>query len=200
MTSSMKTLAVVVAAALLVALPAGADVKKGVAAWSRGDYPAAVREWQPLADQGDADARFNLAQAYYLGRGVAQDRAKAEALYQKAAAQGHVQAASFLGLMLFQDGERRRAMPYLLKASDYGDARAQYVVGLAYFNADLAPKDWVRAYALVSLSKQAGLPQAADALAKMDTVVPLEQRQQGLALADKLANEAKAKREGAAPR
>jgi TPR repeat protein len=79
-------------------------------------------------------------------------------------------------------------MPYLKSASDHGDARAQYVVGLAYFNGDLMPKDWVRAYALVSLANSAGLPQAATALAKMDTVVPLEQRKQGLALAAKLAS------------
>ena len=40
------------AAALLAALaaaPALADVKAGVDAWSRGDYAAAVREWEAPA-------------------------------------------------------------------------------------------------------------------------------------------------------
>jgi TPR repeat protein len=188
MAHSMKLRTLVAATALLAAVAANADVKKGIAAWQHGDYPAAVHEWQPLADKGDPDAQFNLGQAYKVGHGVPKDPDKALALFKKAAAKGHVLAASFAGLMLFERGERVAAMPYLKSASDHGDARAQYVVGLAYFNGDLMPKDWVRAYALVSLANSAGLPQAATALAKMDTVVPLEQRKQGLALAAKLAS------------
>lgn len=83
-----------------------ADVKDGVDAWSRGDYTAAVREWKEPAAKGDPDAQFNLAQAYKLGRGVKQDTAKAESLYEQAAAQGHLQAADNYGLMLFQRGDR----------------------------------------------------------------------------------------------
>ena len=58
------------AAALLAAfaaVPALADVKAGVDAWSRGDYAAAVREWEAPAAAGDPDAMFNLGQAYRLG-------------------------------------------------------------------------------------------------------------------------------------
>ena len=64
-------------AALLAAdRPRWADVKAGVEAWSRGDYAAAVHEWQGPAAAGDPDAMFNLAQAYRLGRGVPQDSAQ----------------------------------------------------------------------------------------------------------------------------
>ena len=42
----------------------------GVDAWTRGDFPAAVKEWQAGAARGDADAQFNLGQAYKLGKGV----------------------------------------------------------------------------------------------------------------------------------
>ena len=59
---------------------AGADTKAGVEAWTRGDYPAAVREWEAQSAKGDADAIFNLGQAYKLGKGVPQDLARAEAL------------------------------------------------------------------------------------------------------------------------
>lgn len=77
------------AAALLAAgTPALADVKDGVDAWSRGDYAKAVTTWQKDAARGDVDAQYNLAQAYRLGRGVAPDMAKAEALYAQAAAGG----------------------------------------------------------------------------------------------------------------
>src|SRR3546814_13505721 len=66
-------LALPLAAATLAPAPALADVKSGVEAWQRGDYQAAVAEWRPLAIAGDADAQFNLGQAYKLGRGVARD-------------------------------------------------------------------------------------------------------------------------------
>ena len=71
--------ALLAGALLAVALagPAAADVKAGVDAWAQGDYDKAVREWQPLADAGDADAQFNLGQAYKLGKGVPTDLAAA---------------------------------------------------------------------------------------------------------------------------
>lgn len=181
-------------AALVATNPALADVKTGVDAWSRGDYAAAIREWKGPADKGDSDAQFNLGQAYKLGRGVPQDLAKAEALFAKAAAQGHMQASDNYGLLLFQRGERAKAMPYITAAAGRGDARAQYLLGLAHFNGENAPKDWVRAYALVSLAQRAGLPQAVPALAQMDQHIPLEQRQQSVTLASTLAAEAIATR------
>jgi uncharacterized protein len=110
-----------IAATLLIAVPAWADVKAGVDAWSRGDYPRAVAQWKGPAERGDADAQFNLGQAYKLGRGVPVDLARAEELFGKAAAKGHFQAADNYGLLLFQRGEHVRAMPYIKAASDRGD-------------------------------------------------------------------------------
>ncbi len=37
---------------LLCGVPAIADVKDGVDAWSRGDYPAAIKQWQSARRQG----------------------------------------------------------------------------------------------------------------------------------------------------
>ena len=61
-----------------LSVPARADVKAGVDAWQAGDYRTAVDEWRPLAIAGDADAQFNLGQAYKLGRGVPADLAQAQ--------------------------------------------------------------------------------------------------------------------------
>jgi hypothetical protein len=178
----------------LAATPAIADVKAGVDAWSRGDFPAAVTAWQGPAAQGDADAQFNLGQAYRLGRGVKADMAKAEELFGKAAAQGHIHASDYYGLLLFQRGERAKALPYITAAADRGEPRAQYLLGIANFNGDNVPKDWVRAYALVSLAQQAGLPQAISALSQMDQHIPLEQRQKSVTLAQELSSQAEATR------
>lgn len=176
--------------AMICALPALADVKDGVDAWSRGDFPAAIRQWQGAAEKGDPDAQFNLAQAYKLGRGVTQDLAKAEQLFARAAAKGHLQAADNLGLLMFQRGERAGAMPYIKAASGRGDPRAHYVLGLAHFNGDGVAKNWERAYALVSLAQQAGLPQATSALSQMDQYIPLPSRQRSVSLAATIASEA----------
>ncbi|TMM48686.1 SPOR domain-containing protein [Qipengyuania marisflavi] len=174
--------------------PAAADVEAGVNAWTSGDYAAAVREWATPAAQGDPDAQFNMAQAYRLGRGVEADPRQAEALYAKAAAQGHIKAADNYGLLLFQNGERERAIPYIEGAASRGDPRAQYILGIAHFNGDLAAKDWPRAYALLTLANGAGLPQARAALTQMDEYIPLSERQSAQTLAAALKAEAEASR------
>ena len=194
MTGRQKHFMALAGIGLLLSAPAFADVKAGVDAWTRGDFAAAVGQWQGPADSGDADAMFNLAQAYKLGRGVKQDLAKAEELFGKAAERGHIQAADNYGLLLFQRGERAKALPYLMAASDRGDPRAEYLLGIAYFNGDNVAKNWVRAYALMSLAQQAGLSQAGDALAQMDQHIPLDQRQQSVALAQELSQQAAATR------
>jgi TPR repeat protein len=183
--SSRKYLAASAAAALLL-LGGGAafaDVKAGVDLWQAGNFPAAVKEWRALADKGDADAQFNLGQAYKLGRGVPADLGTAQSWYERAAANGHEQAQANLGLILFQKGERAKAMPWIRKAADGGDPRAQYVLGTALFNGDLVTKDWPRAYALMQLAAAQGLPPAVTNLQQMDQHIPLAERQKGLALA-----------------
>lgn len=166
-----------------LAAPATADVKAGVDAWQAGNYAAAVKEWRPLADRGDADAQFNMAQAYRFGRGALPDMRIAQSWYEKAAQQGHEEAQVNLGLILYQNGDRTASLPWIKKASDRGDPRAQYVLGTALFNGDLAGKDWPRAYALMTRAAASGLPPAASSLAEMDRYIPLPEREKGLALA-----------------
>lgn len=180
--------------AATVAAPASADVKAGVDAWTAGDFATAVRQWSGPAAKGDADAQFNMAQAYRLGRGVETDLAQAEALYARAAAQGHVKAADNYGLLLFQRGAREEAMPYIDAAAMRGDPRAQYILGIAHFNGDMVAKDWPRAYALLTLANSAGLPQARGALTQMDEYIPMEERQVAQSLAAQLKADAEAER------
>ena len=186
--------AIAAACGVILSAPAQADTKAGVDAWTRGDFPTAVREWQASVAKGDADAMFNLGQAYKLGKGVPQDLAKAEELFGRAAALGHLQASDNYALLLFQRGEKARALPYIRAAADRGDPRAQYLLGIAHFNGDLVPKDWPRAYALLSLARQQGLPQAGPALQQMDEYIPLAERQQGVAMAGELQAQADATR------
>ena len=174
------------AAVLLAAAPASADVKSGVDRWMRGDYAGAIAEWRPLADRGDADAQFNLGQAYKLGRGVTANSALAQSWYEKAAKQGHEQAQVNVGLLLYNGGRRQEAMPWIRKAADLGDPRAQYILGTELFNGDLVGKDWPRAYALMLKAADGGVPPAADNLKAMERFIPAEQRRQGALLAQNM--------------
>jgi cell division septation protein DedD len=183
---SSRSLFLACAAALLAAAPAAADVKSGVDRWMRGDYAGAVAEWRPLADRGDADAQFNLGQAYKLGRGVTANPGIAQSWYEKAARQGHEQAQVNVGLLLYNGGRRQEAMPWIRKAADLGDPRAQYILGTELFNGDLVAKDWVRAYALMLKAADGGVPPAAENLKAMERFVPADQRRQGAALAQNM--------------
>jgi cell division septation protein DedD len=163
------------------------DVKAGVDAWAKGDYPRAITEWRPLAVAGDADAQFNLAQAYKLGRGVPLDPALAESWFRKAALQGHVQAADNYGLALFQAGKKTDALPWLQKSVAHGEPRAQLVLGTMLFNGDAVPRDFPRAYALMTRASASGLQSASQALAQMDQYISPTDRERGTALAQQYA-------------
>jgi hypothetical protein len=82
------------------------------------------------AEQGYADAQFNLGLMYINGEGVPQDISHAVELFQKAAEQGHVDAQNNLGAMYFT-GEgvarnEKKAIEWFEKAAAQGneDARA----------------------------------------------------------------------------
>jgi TPR repeat protein len=79
-------------------VPAWADYQAGMDAYNRGNFATALREWQPLAEQGDARAQFSFGLLYENGDGVPRDYTKARQWYEKAAAQGDVKAQLYLGL------------------------------------------------------------------------------------------------------
>ena len=60
-----------------------ADYQKGFSAFTSGDYASALREWIPLAEQGNADAQYNLGLMYDYGDGVPQDYKEAVRLYRE---------------------------------------------------------------------------------------------------------------------
>jgi cell division septation protein DedD len=171
-----------IAAPATKSVAATATVKDGVDQWEAGQAQQAVSIWRPLALAGDPDAQFNLGQAYKLGRGVPADLNQAEAWYRRAAKQGHLQAEDNLGLVLFTANRRDEAMPYITRSAARGEPRAQYVLGTAMFNGDLAAQDWPRAYALTKRASDAGLGIASARLAQLDSLIPLDQRQAGLAM------------------
>lgn len=174
-------------ASLAIAVPTLAEAPKtvadGIDAWAHADYATAVAIWRPLAEKGDADAQFNLAQAYRLGRGVPVDLPAAQSWLGKAAVAGHLDAQTTLGLLLFDGGSRDVAIQWLRKAAERGEPRAMLVYGTALFTGEGVPRDPALAYAYVSRAAAKGLEPAKSTLAQMDKVIPSEARRRGSAIA-----------------
>jgi cell division septation protein DedD len=166
-----------------------AAVKAGVDAYNRGDYAGAMQAWRPAAEKGDPDAQYNVGQIYKLGRGVPVDMVEAEKWYRLAALQGHDLGEANYGMMLFENGKREAAVPWLERAVAHGEPRAQYLLGVMLFNGDGVAKNWVRAYALMLRASAGGLDAATRTLAQMDQHIPAADRQQAQALAQRYAKE-----------
>lgn len=178
-----------IGAMLVLASPAHAfSVRAGVEAWQKGDHAAAIAIWGPLAAKGDADAAFNLGQAYRLGKGTPIDLKRAQTLLEQAARQGHVDAATTLGILLFQNGDRTAAMRWLRTAAEAGEPRAMLIYGTALYNGDGVAADPVTAYAFISRAAAQGLEPAKATLADLDATLPIEQRRKGVAAAQAMVS------------
>ncbi len=187
--SAKYLVAAILAVSIAAPLPAQ-SVKAGIEAWQRADYSGAIAIWRTLAEAGDADAQFNLGQAYRLGRGVPLDLSVAKIWFERAARSGHVDAETTLGLLTFQNGDRAAGLKWLKAAADQGEPRALLVYGTALFNGDGVPQDRVLAYAYVSRAAAQGLEPAQQTLAQLNQLIPVADRQKAVALAQAKAKQA----------
>jgi len=98
------------------------------------------------AEQGDAEAQYNLGYAYHFGKGVSLDLGNALKWYRKSAAQGFAKAQNALG-EAYRDGTGFpktngglptknwvEAVKWWRKAADQGNITAQYNLGNAYIS------------------------------------------------------------------
>ncbi len=74
------------------------EFNDGIFAAEVGDYKTAVAKWEPLAENGDADAQFNMALIYHKGLGVDPDEALAVGWYHRAANSGNPHAQEYLSV------------------------------------------------------------------------------------------------------
>ena len=96
----MKSIWIQAPVALVLLLNAAAqDFDDGLKAYEDRDYATALKNWQPLAEKGNAMAQFNLALLYFDGKGVPQDFERAAQWFERAADQGYTRAQRNLGEM-----------------------------------------------------------------------------------------------------
>ena len=149
----MRTLIIipVLLFSLFVGVPSySADFNKGLTAAQSGDFATALKEWKPLAGQGDADAQYNLGLMYLNGWGVPQDDKEAVYWYKLAAEQGDAKAQYNLGVM-YDVGEGvpqddKEAVRWYTLAAEQEHAKAQYNLGVMYALGEGVIKDYVYAH------------------------------------------------------
>ena len=129
---------------LLFSLPAYAQSDEGKAAFAKHDYKAALLNWQPRAEQGDASAQYGLGRLYFFGLGVQPDFEQGVTWFRKAADQNDPYAQRSLGLVYLRghddvapDPEQAnvcflKAVDGFTKSAEGGDATAEYSLGKAW--------------------------------------------------------------------
>ncbi len=104
-----------------------------------------VSKYIKAAEQGDADAQFNLGVMYDKGQEVAQDYSQAADWYRKAAEQGNANAQYNLGVMYLNGQgvpkDDSQAANWFRKAAEQGSANSQYNLGYMYRNGQGVPQD-----------------------------------------------------------
>jgi TPR repeat protein len=95
-----------------------------------------IDEFSSMAKQGQVEAQFTLAEAYYFGKGTGKNLKQAFFWYEKAAQQGHLKAQRALGTMSeLGEGtakEPQKAAYWYQKSAEQGLARAQTNLGILY--------------------------------------------------------------------
>ena len=172
---------------------AQADFADAEAAFARGDYDTALKEFKSIAEQGDALAQNKLAGMYYSGYGVPHDYKEAEKRYRKAAEQGYANAQLNLGFM-YQQGQGvpqdyEEAVKWYRKAAEQGGAYGQLNLGMLYRDGQGVPQDYVLAYMWFNLAAAQG---NAFAISDRDTAAE-EMTSDQIAEAQRLAREWKPK-------
>src|SRR3979490_3132298 len=89
----------VIAAVVFAGAALAEPFEEGALAYQRGDYPAALALWAPLAGGGHERAGFRLALMYDSGIGVTRDNAEAAKWFRRSAAQGAADAQFYVGLI-----------------------------------------------------------------------------------------------------
>lgn len=109
------------------------------------EYMDAFSILSRFSRDGDPDAMYFLGLMYARGQGVPKDYDAAASWFVRAHERHHAGATYFLGKMhatgVGLSKDSNKAMAYFAECSDV-DARAQYEIGLLYFNDDQIKHDY----------------------------------------------------------
>lgn len=164
----MKSRMLLLTLALFAGAALAGPLEDGVAAFKAKDYARALQLWQPLAQEGNADAQYNLGLLYHKGWGVARDMKQAQEWYTQAANQGQTDAMYNLGVMYASgDGvfrSDRQALPLFEHAAARSHLPSMYNLGVMYAYGFGTGQDAAKAVELWTRAAEQGNPEARAAL------------------------------------
>ena len=182
----MNRITLALAAALSLAFTplAAQDYQKGLAAYEAGDYSAALEEWRPLANQGNAVAQVELGGMYRRGEGVPQNNAEAMRWFRLAAQQGDPLHQLILGITFLQGdvtpNDYVEAVMWFRLGACQGHAQSQRFLAFAYQKGQGVPQNNVMAYMWFNIAAANGnevIVKNRDNLAQEMTQQAIEQAQ-----------------------
>ena len=138
----------------------------GLALWLSHDYEEVFKCFKRLAEQGHAQAQYNLGLLYRNGEGTLTDKKKAFYWYTQAAEQGLAAAQHNLGV-LYSNGEgtltdKKKAFYWFTQAAEQGDAQAQYKLGILYYVGEGTSADMKQAACWIKKAYENGFENAKD--------------------------------------
>lgn len=148
----------------------------GKTAYDRGDYKAAIENWQLLIKDGRAEGLYLLGVMYAEGKGVAQNHVRAFELYSEAAERNHVGAQYNLGNQ-YATGEGvardfSKAEYWWRKAAENGLVVAQLNLGDFYYFGVAGSRNLELARKWLTLAANQGSAEAKAGLARIDAESP----------------------------
>jgi len=144
---------------------------QALAAYRRGDYPAAYEGFAAIAEEGDAAAQCNLAGMYESGLGVQQSDRRALYWYLRAAEQGMTTAQFALGIKLRHGfGTERDDIAALMwfriaaETMEPGEERAELIRNLDFTKSGLTTHEVAEAERAAQewWEERGGVPEASD--------------------------------------
>lgn len=126
-----------------ITLAAG-ELLAGTKAFEAKDYQAALKELEPLAKEGNADALNMMGQLYENGWAVEKNIEKAKALYDRGAAKGHIPSVN--SLRALKNQEYKIELKTVEPKAKAGEAHAQNRLAQMYEFGQGIDRDQAKAF------------------------------------------------------
>lgn len=137
----------------------GADLEVAKRAYQQKDYATALKEFTPLAEQGNAEAQLGLGKMYLMGQGVLRDADQGIKWLKASALQGNADAQFFVGsYYLLPHRDVVEGVKWLRLSADQGQQDSQLLLGKTYLQGDKElPRDPVQAEMWLQLAAKNNL-------------------------------------------
>jgi TPR repeat protein len=117
-----------------------------------------------FANNGDANAQFEIAYKYYYGIGGPQDVNQAFKWYKKSAEQGNYLAQNILATMFYNGTgvvkDYKQAFKWYMKSAEQGHPYAPFNLGKMYYMGEGVPQDIVHSLMWCYISEKRGILKA----------------------------------------